>query len=115
MRQPGRYDLTIYRGDTYHWRFALWADAERSEPFDLTDVAVKAEIRNRPSGASVIPIECSIEGEGQVSGNWDDDDAAWDDPELSWGDTPNVINAVLSAAACQRIPIAGAFWDLQLT
>ena len=68
----------------------LWLDADKSQPVNLSDVDVKAEIRNRPSGATVIPIDCTVE-------------------------LPNVIAAELTAPNSAMIPGAGAFWDLQLT
>ena len=39
------YPLRIYRGDTYRWRFMLWADPDRTVAVDLTGVVVGAEIR----------------------------------------------------------------------
>jgi hypothetical protein len=44
MTTPGKYALAIYRGDTYRWRFILWADDEKTEPFDLSGVTAAAAI-----------------------------------------------------------------------
>jgi len=86
---PGNMPLNIYRGDTYHWRFTLWADANKTEPTDLTGVTVKSEIREKPSGTLITPMECTIE-------------------------LPNIIHLTLSADASGALPGKGA-WDLQLT
>jgi hypothetical protein len=86
---PGVYNLALYRGDTYRWQFLLWADVAKTEPADLTDVTVKAEIRDKPGGAIITPLPCTITA-------------------------PNIIDAVLSSAACQALDAKGS-WDLQLT
>jgi hypothetical protein len=86
---PGAYKMTLYRGDSYSWRFVLWTDAGKTIPADLTSVLVKAEIRDQPGGTTVIPLTITIQ-------------------------LPNTITAVLDAAASARLPLSGA-WDLQLT
>jgi hypothetical protein len=86
---PAEYPLELYRGDTYQWTFVLWQDADRTVPYDLTGIDVKAEIRDRPSGALIIPLTLTVT-------------------------PPNSILAVLDAAGSKLLPIAGA-WDLQLT
>ena len=86
---PGDLPLNIYRGDTYHWRFTLWTDSNKTVPADLTGVTVKSEIRDKPSGSVIKPIACTIK-------------------------MPNIIHATLSAAASGALPSKGA-WDLQLT
>jgi hypothetical protein len=88
--QPGRHTLVIYRGDTYHWQFQLWMDAERTQPVNLTDAQVKSEIRNRPGGTVIVELELQLE-------------------------LPNIIHATLPAAASSRVPTLGASWDLQIT
>ena len=86
---PGVYNLDLYRGDTYRWQFKLWTDAEKTDPADLADVTVKAEIRDKPGGLTITPLTCTIT-------------------------EPNIIDAVLSSAASQLLG-AKAAWDLQLT
>lgn len=86
---PGAYPLTLYRGDTYTWRFVLWTDEAKTIPADLVGVTVKAEIRDKPGGATIIPLACVVE-------------------------MPNAILATLNAASSALLPLVGA-WDLQLT
>jgi hypothetical protein len=87
---PGQHSLTIYRGDTNRWKFLLWADVEKTEPVDLSGVVVDAEIRDKSGGCKIATIECEIE-------------------------TPNIINALLTADASNSLPRSNAAWDLQLT
>ena len=54
---PGVFNLDLYRGDTYRWQFKLWTDAEKTDPADLTDVTVKAEIRDKPGGTKITPLD----------------------------------------------------------
>jgi hypothetical protein len=56
---PGKYDLNLYRGDTYSWRFVLWQDVEKTQPVDLTGALVEAEIRDKHNGAVVVNLECT--------------------------------------------------------
>jgi hypothetical protein len=86
---PGGYALNIYRGDTHVWRFVLWQDPEKTEPVDLADVTVKAEIRDRPAGTVIHPIAITVT-------------------------LPNVVDAKLSSAETKALPANGR-WDLQLT
>lgn len=87
---PGLYNLSIYRGDTYRWQFLLWADAAKTEPADLTDVEVKAELRDKPGGATVYGTFTTT-----VT-------------------LPNIIDMLLPATLSGTLP-AKASWDLQLT
>jgi hypothetical protein len=57
---PGKYDLKLYRGDSYTWRLILWNDDAKTVPFDLTGAIVESEIRDKPSGAKIIPLTCVI-------------------------------------------------------
>ena len=86
---PGAYSLTLYRGDSYHWQFTLWSDANKMQPVDLTGVTAKAEIRDRSGGSTIVPLTCTVV-------------------------MPNIVNAQLTSAACTTVPAAGV-WDLQLT
>lgn len=86
---PGRYPLAIYRGDSGQWRFILWLDTARTQPYDLTGVTPKAEIRDRPGGAQIIPLGALVT-------------------------LPNIIDVDLNAGGSELLPQQGA-WDLQLT
>jgi len=84
-----RYSLSLYRGDTYRWRFMLWADPDRTVAVDLTGVVVGAEIRCGTGTTPIYPLTIAVT-------------------------LPNTIDLSLSAAASAQVP-ASAIWDLQLT
>jgi hypothetical protein len=86
---PGDYPLTLYKGDTARWQFKLWTDPNRTSPADLTGVIPKAEIRDKPGGALILAMSCSLE-------------------------LPNIVNMMLSATQSATLPNKGS-WDLQLT
>lgn len=86
---PGTYALSIYRGDDHAWRFLLWQDIERTLPVDLTGFTVKAEIRDRPSGMLIVPLDIAVT-------------------------LPNIIDMGLSSEDSRDCPASGR-WDLQLT
>lgn len=88
---PDKYDLDIYRGDTHRWTFFLWADPDKTLPIDLAGVNVKAEIRDKPSGTTIIELLCTKPG-----------------PEV------NRVKMELTAANAKLVPPRGQ-WDLQLT
>ena len=60
MRRPGRYDLDLYRGDSYRWEFRLWDDAEATSPTDLSSAVVAAEIRLRSGGPTAVTLTCAV-------------------------------------------------------
>lgn len=86
---PGRLALSLYRGDTYRWRFSLWLDTAQTQPADLTGATATSQIRDKPGGTLIAAIACVIT-------------------------LPNIVDAVLSAADCAKLPGTGA-WDLQIT
>jgi hypothetical protein len=86
---PGIYDLTVYRGDTYRYRFTLWLDAGRTQPADLTNAVAKAEIRTKAGGELLGVMECTIT-------------------------LPNIVDGLLDAETTQLLSPKGAVWDLQL-
>ena len=86
---PGRMPLSIYRGDTYRWRFMLWLDAERTIPADLAGAKVVAQIRDRAGGSLVAGMACTIT-------------------------VPNIVIMVLSAPDSVKLPSSAA-WDMQVT
>ena len=57
---PAIFDLILYRGDSYGYRFKLWQDAEKTIPFDLAGATVIAEIRNKPGGTMITPLDATI-------------------------------------------------------
>ena len=88
--KPGVYNLDLYRGDSYTWRFMLWQDAPGGTPVDLTDVMVAAEIRDKPAGNVVMSMDCEIT-------------------------LPNIIDVRLAAALWTSGPAKAGEWDLELT
>jgi hypothetical protein len=86
---PGDYDLQIYRGDTGRWAFILWQDTDKTVPVDLTGAIVASQIRDRPGGATLADMACTITGS-------------------------NRIDMMLAPADSQNLPSRGA-WDLQVT
>jgi hypothetical protein len=83
------HQLNVYRGDDYHWIFKLWSDQQKTQPVDLTDVRVRAEIRDQSQGKNIIPLTCTV-------------------------DLPNTINMILLATDSINIPRPNAAWDLRL-
>lgn len=86
---PGKYDLKLYRGDSYSWQFKLWEDSASTVPLDLAGSTVAVEIRDKPSGSKIVQLASTITA-------------------------PNIINVTLSAVACKSCPPKGG-WDLQIT
>lgn len=86
----GEQPLFIYRGDSRSWAFALWADDDRTEPYDLTGVSARAQIRRDPADPGAAPVDLLVEIE-----------------------LPNVIRVHLTAAASART--ASGRWDCPLT
>ena len=87
---PGVYDLNLYRGDTYAWKFTLWQDAEKTLPVDLTGAVARAEIRNASGGTTVATLDCEIT-------------------------LPNVIDVRMTALMWEDAPSKGGGWDLEVT
>ena len=86
---PGKYDLRLYRGDTYRWRFVLWQDANHSVPTDLTGCVAKSEIRDKSGGTIKASMVCTIV-------------------------LPNYVDVYLSDEVCSTLNSSGV-WDLQIT
>lgn len=90
---PATLPLALYRGDSYAWKFTLYADANKTQPADLTGVTAKAEIRPTSGATPIIAMTCTVT-------------------------QPNVINVKLLANAWGTTSPAKAgiaIWDLQLT
>lgn len=86
---PGKFDLDLYRGDSYDWRFTLWSDTAQTVPADLTGATVKCEIREASAGVIVVPLGAVIV-------------------------QPNFIDVSVVPADYATIPSKGV-WDLQIT
>jgi len=86
---PGRYDLNLYRGDSYTWRFILWDDDAQTVPTDLTGATVKAEIREKSAGTHVVILTPIIT-------------------------QPNIIDISMTPAMYVDCPVKGV-WDFQIT
>lgn len=86
---PGRYDLQLYRGDTYKWTVKLWQDKAQSQAVDLTGATVKSEYRDKSGGTPIVAITTALV-------------------------LPNTINLTFPAASWATAPPAGV-WDLQVT
>jgi len=86
---PVTVPLEVYRGDSAHWTFALYTDAELTAPFDLTGAAAAAEVRPKTSGPVLTALVCTIT-------------------------LPNTVDVDLPAAASGLLT-GKAVWDLQLT
>jgi hypothetical protein len=82
--------LDLYRGDSYQWRFVLWADPAKTQPFDVTGSTVKSEIRSAPGGKLVTTLVATVTA-------------------------PNIIIATLPAVNSGLLTEAGGAWDLQVT
>lgn len=87
---PGNYPLDLYRGDSYKWKFVVWADAEKTQPANLTDVHPAAQIRTSAGGDLLMNLVCDIQ-------------------------EPNVVLVSLPASLWQPTAPKSAGWDLELT
>lgn len=89
---PGNYPLTLYSGDSYEWLFRLWLDNDKTQPMDLTDTTIKAEIRDKPAGLVILELPCVV------------------------NPGTNEITMTLSALDCGKLPIVTTLvWDLQVS
>lgn len=88
--RPGTYDLDLYRGDTYSWRFTLWKDPLKLEAADLTGVTAKSEIRPSSGTTPIVDMACTIT-------------------------QPNIIDVRLEVADWSGWALTAGAWDLQLT
>ena len=88
---PGTYNLNLYRGDSYSWRFQLWHDDAKTQPVDLTGSTAAAEIRDRSAGTNIVALDAVIT------------------------DAPaGIIDVAFPATLWADNPPAGK-WDLELT
>lgn len=87
---PGDYPLKLYRGDSYKWRFVVWADPEKTQPADLTDVVAAAQIRTTAGGDLLMNLVCEVL-------------------------LPNTVTVALPASLWPTTAPKTAGWDLELT
>ncbi len=88
---PASFPFNFYRGDSYKYRFKLWQDAAKTVPYVLdpvNDVAV-AEVRDKPGGANVTPLDVDIVA-------------------------PNFVDVAITSAMTKSMVIKGQ-WDLEIT
>lgn len=91
---PGKYDLNLYRGDTYAWAFALWHDVDKTDPVDLSAATVAAQIRNKAGGDTIMDMSVEVEAVAPY----------------------NTITARIEAETWDTAPGLGSgAWDLQVT
>jgi len=57
---PANFKMSWYRGDSYGYRFKLWQDAEKTQPYDLTGATVKSEVRDKPGGVVLATLTTVI-------------------------------------------------------
>lgn len=87
---PGKFDLGLYRGDSYTWRVVLWQDAAHTEPVDLTGADAAAEIRKSSGALGIMALACVVTA-------------------------PNIVDVELAAGLWTDSPGPTGAWDLQLT
>lgn len=87
---PGAYSLSIYRGDSYTWQFALWGDAAKTIPISTSGAVTNAQIRNRPGGQLLAQMQTAAA-------------------------PPNFVNMALDATTSRSLNPGSWSWDLQVT
>jgi hypothetical protein len=87
--KPAKHDLNLYRGDSYSWRFQLWADEAHTVPVNLDGATAAAEIRDETAGVKVVDLPCTIV-------------------------LPNAVEFAMTPAMYETCPARGV-WDLQIT
>jgi hypothetical protein len=88
--KPGPFDLDMYRGDTYAWKFKVWNDTEKTVPADLTGVTPFAQIRETTESPTATNLTCTLT-------------------------LPNTIDVGFPVASWDAFTLMKAVWDLQLT
>jgi hypothetical protein len=86
---PGHFNLELYRGDSYAWRFILWQDDARTDPLDLTGATVAAEIREKSAGTHIVDLDVTVT-------------------------LPNVVDVAMTPTMYATCPSKGV-WDLQIS
>jgi hypothetical protein len=87
---PARYDLDVYRGDTFRRTFTFWTDTDLTVPWDLTGVAFAAELREQTGSPVVAALVVTVE-------------------------LPNVVRVLLPAEDSAGLEPSHLGWDLQAT
>lgn len=86
---PGKFDLQLYRGDSYAWRFRIWTDTAQTVPANLLGATAMAQIRDKSAGDKIVDLICTIT-------------------------QPNLIDVSMTPAKYSTCPPSGV-WDLQIT
>jgi hypothetical protein len=86
---PGKYNLDLYRGDSYAARFVLWQDDASTIPVDLTGATVAAEIRDKSAGLKIVELDVTVT-------------------------VPNIVDVYMTPDMYTDCPAKGV-WDLQVT
>ena len=90
-----RYSLSLYRGDTYRWRFMLWADPDRTVAVDLTGVVVGAEIRCGTGTTPIYPLTIAVTLPNTIDLSLSAAASAIWDLQLTYPSGPNGANQLL--------------------
>ena len=88
MPIPPKTNITHYRGDSLVLQLRLWTDAGKTNPADLSEATVRAQVREESDDAEV---------------------AASFDVEV----TGNTVVANLSPKSSRDLPAKG-FWDIEV-
>jgi hypothetical protein len=88
--EPGDYPLKLYRGDSYKWKFVVWADTDKTIPAQLQGVTPAAQIRDTAGGNLMMSLLCEIQD-------------------------PNIVIVTLQASMWAPTAPKVAGWDLELT
>lgn len=90
--QPVRYDLQIYKGQTWEQSFTFKTAGTTPTPIDLTGATVRAQIR--PSDNSqILTAEFTVSNEG----------------------TSGVVYLALTSEITATLPVGTQAWDLKVT
>ena len=90
MQSPGRFDLDLYRGDTYRFQVRLWDDVAGGVPTDLTGATVEAEIRNKTAGTFIVALGTQVT-------------------------LPNIVDVTMTGETMWATCPTKGVWDLQVT
>jgi hypothetical protein len=74
---PQDYPLTLYRGDTFGPLVVhVWTNTAHTVPAVLTGVVAAAEIRDKPGGTTIVPMDCVVDPAGTITVGLSADDSA---------------------------------------
>lgn len=88
MPIPPTSNLVHYRGDSLVLRLALWTDAEKTQPADLSTASICAQVRETPDSTEVAAtFDVTVED--------------------------NIVTANLSPKSSRDLPAKGT-WDIEV-